>query len=56
MNDSTNNGALKAVVIVLAVIGAIALLGVFGMAVMHSGMMGAMHSGMMGGMGRLAGC
>ncbi|WP_168175008.1 hypothetical protein [Polaromonas sp. C04] len=40
MDDSANGSALKAVVIVLAVIGAIAVLGVFGMAVIHSGMLG----------------
>ncbi len=40
MSDSKNGIALKIVVIVLAVIGGIAILGVIGMAVMHFGMMG----------------
>jgi hypothetical protein len=42
MNDSKNGGALRVVVIVLAVIGGIAILGAIGMAVMHFGMMGRM--------------
>lgn len=39
-------GALKVIVIILAVVGAIAILGVGGMALMHGTMMGSM-----GGMG-----
>lgn len=42
MGDSKNGSVLKAVVIVLAVIGGIAVLGAIGMGLMHVGMMGCM--------------
>ncbi|MEO5698206.1 MAG: hypothetical protein ABIQ60_13845 [Burkholderiaceae bacterium] len=40
MNEPRKNGALRAIMIVLAVIGALALLGVAGMGLMHGSMMG----------------
>jgi len=40
MSESTTHLTLRIVVIVLAVIGAIALLAIAGMAVMHGSMMG----------------
>lgn len=40
MNESPSNPALRVVVIVLAGIGALALLAVAGMAMMHGSMMG----------------
>jgi hypothetical protein len=40
MSDASNGSVLKVVIIVLAVIGAFALLAAIGMAVMHFGMMG----------------
>jgi hypothetical protein len=42
MNESPMNLAWRVVVIVLAVIGGIAVLGVIGMALMHSSMMGGL--------------
>lgn len=42
MSDSSKNTAVKVIVIVLAVIGGIAVLGVIGMAAMHFTMMGGM--------------
>jgi hypothetical protein len=43
-----DNKIVKAIVIVLAVIGATALVSVLGMGLMHLGMMGGMMDGMMG--------
>ena len=48
MNSPNQSKALRVVVIVLAVIGALTVLGSAGMAVMHGSMMG---SSMMTGMG-----
>lgn len=50
MNDWMDGAALKAVVIVLAIIGGIAVLSVFSMAVMHSVMSG------IGMLGRIGAC
>ena len=40
MNDATKNATTKVLVTVLAVIGGITVLGLTGMALMHTGMLG----------------
>lgn len=41
MSEWKTSGALKVVILVLAVLGGLAVLGIVGMALMHASMMGA---------------